>query len=261
MAGDTFRLLLLPDVHAPYHHAAAWECALNVAACGGMDGIVQLGDFQSLDSVSSHPKDPRKVLSLADEIAGANQAMDELDAACRIGGIVRGNRWMLEGNHETRLDRYALKLAPELRPFIDWRDMLHMDRRGWRTLPYKESLHIGKLRITHDVGRAGVNAARQSLLDMGNNIVFGHTHRVQVVYQGQLDGERHVGATLGWLGDHDAIDYRHRDSVKRDWQHGLGVAYFLASGEFWLQAVPIVRGRCVIDGTIYGSIPRKHTTK
>lgn len=254
---NTFRLLLIPDCHTPYHHAAAWSCMLDVCEKWRPDGIVQVGDFQSLDSVSSHAKDPRKVLKLADEIAGSNLAMDELDAALKRGGVARGNRWMLEGNHETRLDRYALGLAPELRPFIDWRDMLHLDRRGWKTLPYKESLHIGKLRITHDVGRAGVNAARQSLLDMGNNVVFGHTHRGQVVYQGQLDGERHVAATIGWLGDHNAIDYRHRDMVKRDWQHGFGVAYFLASGEFWLNFVPIVRGRCVIDGDLYGAPSKK----
>lgn len=250
---DTLKALLIPDVHAPYHHAKAWSCTLEVVAGWRPDVIVQVGDFNSFDSVSSHDHDPRHVLTLEEELAGANAALDQLDRAARRGGVARGNKWMLEGNHETRLDRYALRLAPELRPFVDWRDALKLDRRGWRTLPYKSSLELGKLRITHDVGRAGVNAARQSLLDTGYNVAFGHTHRLQVVYQGQLSGERHVGATLGWLGDHNKIDYRHRDLVKRDWQHGLGVAHFLASGEFWLQAVPIVRGRCVIDGAVYSA--------
>jgi hypothetical protein len=125
-------------------------------------------------------------------------------------------------------------------------------KRGWQTIDYKRSLRIGKMLLTHDVGRAGVHAARQSLLDVGDNIVFGHTHRMQVVYQGQTTGDRHVGATLGWLGDPEAIDYRHADMVKRDWQHGFGVAHILDSGAFWLQAIPIVNGLAVVDGVVYG---------
>lgn len=256
MLSDVFKLLIVPDVHTPYHDLKAWACVLDVARRWRPDGCVQLGDFCSLDSVSSHPHDPKKTLPLADEMSGSNLALDELDAALREGGCSRGNKWFLEGNHCARLDRHVLKFAPELRPFIDWRDMLKLDRRGWRVTPYKESLAFGHLRLSHDVGRAGVNAARQSVCDVGHSIAFGHTHQMQVTYRGTQAGERHVGATLGWLGDAQAIDYRHRDLVKREWQLGFGVAYFLASGEFWLQAVPIVGGRCVIDGAVFGS--RKH---
>jgi predicted phosphodiesterase len=253
VAGNTFRLLALPDVHTPYHHAKAWACALDVARRWRPDGCVQLGDFSSFDSVSSHDHDPKKTLPLADEVAGSNLALDELDAALKEGGCARGNRWMLEGNHEVRVDRYVQKLAPELRFAVDWRDMLNLDRRGWKVVPYKETLEFGELRLSHDFGRAGIAAARQSLIDVGTNVLFGHTHRLQVVYQGTQAGKRHVGCTAGWLGDSEAIDYRHRDLVRRDWQLGLVTVEFLASGEFWLQAVPIVRGRCVIDGVIYSA--------
>lgn len=254
MTADVFTVVVIPDVHTPYHHRGAWTTVLDYVARGRPGAVVQLGDFQSLDSVSAHDHDPKKVLSLSDEVAGARAALDELDLACRRGGVARGNRWMLEGNHETRLDRYALRLAPELRPFVDWREMLQLDRRGWRAVPYKHSLRLGELAFTHDVGRSGVNAARQSLLDVGHNVAFGHTHRVQVVYQGQVTGKRHVGATLGWLGDPEAIDYRHRDLVRRDWQHGFGVAHYTADGAFWLQAVPIVNNRAVVDGVLYQGV-------
>jgi predicted phosphodiesterase len=248
----TTRLFIIPDVHTPYHHVGAWRTTLSALRGFRPDFVVQLGDFSSFDSVSSHPQDPTLVLPLDKEIAGSNAALDELDLACRDAGTPRNQRWLLEGNHETRVTRYVQKLAPELRPFIDWRDMLHLDRRGWQTIDYKRSLRIGKMLLTHDVGRAGVHAARQSLLDVGDNIVFGHTHRMQVVYQGQTTGDRHVGATLGWLGDPEAIDYRHADMVKRDWQHGFGVAHILDSGAFWLQAIPIVNGLAVVDGVVYG---------
>lgn len=251
MSADTFKVLFIPDVHVPYHCHRAWRVVLDYVRRGRPGAVVQVGDFNSFDSVSSHRIDPRIVKSLKEEIAGANLALDELDAACRVGGVVRTNKWFTEGNHEVRLDAYALERAPELRPFIDWREMLKLDQRGWRVEPYKTSLRLGELTITHDVGRAGVHAARQSLLGVGSNVLFGHTHSAQVVYQGQSNGKRHVGATIGWLGDPEMISYRHRDLARRDWQHGFAIAHFRADGSFWLQFIPIVGGVAIVDGEVY----------
>ncbi len=247
-----FTVCVVPDVHTPYHDPVAWGVLLDYIERGRPGGVVQLGDFSSFDSVSSHPHDPKKVLSLEDEVKGSNLALDELDRACRRGGVARGNKWLTVGNHEERLDRYALKLAPELRPFIDWRDMLHLDRRGWKVTPYKETLYIGEVGYTHDVGRCGVNAARQSLQDLGTSVIFGHVHQVQTIYQGTVRGKRHMGATVGWLGSAEAIDYRHRDLVRRLWQHAFGVVHYRADGTFWYQAIPIVNGIAVVDGVVYG---------
>lgn len=243
------KYFLLPDVHAPYHSRQAFRCALRVIAGGGYDEIICLGDFADNAAVSSHPKDPARLLPFDEEVKRTNAALDELDAACKTGKVKR--KRYLEGNHETRLARFVLKIAPELRTFVDWADMLHLDKRRWELTPYKESLQIGDLRISHDFGRAGVNAARESCRDMGHSVAFGHTHRMQVHYQGQLDGARHVGATLGWLGDPEAIDYRHKDAIRRDSIHGFGTVAVLKNGLFWLQAIPIIEGQAVVDGVIY----------
>jgi hypothetical protein len=132
-----------------------------------------------------------------------------------------------------------------------WDELLRLKERGWNVTPYKESIQIGELRITHDVGRAGVNSARASLMDTGANILFGHTHRLIVHYQGQLWGNPHVGITGGWLGDPMAIDYRHRDSVCRDSIHGFVAIHMLDNGIFWAQAIPIINGQAVVDGKVY----------
>jgi len=251
MSADTFKVLFIPDVHVPYHHVPAWRVVLDYIRRGRPGAVVQVGDFSSFDSVSRYRPDPRRVLPLAEEIAGSNLALDELDEACRVGGVARGNRWLLEGNHEVRLDAYVREQAPELRPFIDWRAMLRLDQRGWATVPYLDVLELGELSIAHDIGRAGVNAARQSLIDYGHNLLFGHTHRAAIAYQGTTRGKRHVSATIGWLGDPEAITYRHRSMVRRDWQHGFAVVHFRADGSFWLQFIPIVDGVAVVDGEVY----------
>lgn len=246
----TLKTLILPDLHAPYHHEAAWACVLDVAEHWMPDVCIVLGDFGDFASVSSFVKDPRTSLSLADEVAGVNTELDRLDRALKRGRC-RTKRFLL-GNHEARLEAYTHRMAPELWPYVNVEDMLRLAKRRWDVTQYKDSYGIGKLRVSHDVGRAGINAARQSVQDVGKSIAFGHTHRLQVSYQGNQTGERHVGATFGWLGDPERIDYRHRDLVRRDWSHGFGTGRFDASGNFWLTAVPIIGGRAVVEGEAYG---------
>jgi hypothetical protein len=244
----TTKILICPDVHAPYHDRRAFGCFLRVAAGWRPDGCVVLGDFADFCEVSSHPKDPKRRIPFSREVAGVNEALDQLDAA--LGRNCWGE--FLQGNHETRLERFVADKAPVLDGVVKpWDELLRLAERGWNITPYKESLEIGELRLTHDVGRAGVNSARASLLDTGANIAFGHTHRLIAHYQGQLGGGAHVGITCGWLGDPMAIDYRHRDSVRRDSIHGFATVHMLANGKFWITPVPIIAGQAVVDGVVY----------
>lgn len=209
------------------------------------DLIIQMGDLIDLASVSTYAKHPAKTKSLAQEVESARDIVDD------IAGIGAKEVVVTLGNHDSRASSYLVANAPDFLPFFDIDKVLGLHRPGWTVVPYKETYEIGQLRVTHDVGRAGVQAARQSVVDVGDNIVFGHTHRMQVSYQGTQAGKRHVGATLGWLGDSEHIDYRHKDMVKRDWQLGFGVAHMTPDGAFWLQAIPIVDYRCIIDGVVY----------
>lgn len=242
---NTLKIALIPDIHAPRHDRKAWALCRRALKAWRPDVVVQLGDLIDLASVSTYAKHPAKTMSLADEIQSARAVVAD------IASIGARTAVVTLGNHSQRAESFLIAHAPEFLPFIDIADLLGMRERGWIVVPYKESWQIGELRLTHDVGRAGANAARQSVQDVGENVAFGHTHRLQVHYQGTQAGKRHVGATLGWLGDPDHVDYRHRDMVRRDWQHGFGVVHMTRNGQFWLQAIPIISGRCVIDGVVY----------
>jgi predicted phosphodiesterase len=244
-ASATRKIALIPDIHAPRHDRKAWKLAMKALTAWSPDVVIQLGDLIDLASVSTYAKDPRRTMSLQQEIEVARDVVDD------IAGIGAPLTVVTLGNHSVRAESYLIKNAPDFLPYFEISKVLGMQRPGWTVVPYKQTYTIGELRVTHDVGRAGVQAARQSVLDVGDNIVFGHTHRMQVHYQGTQAGKRHVGATLGWLGDSNHIDYRHQDMVRRDWQLGFGVAHMLPTGEFWLQAIPIVKNTCVIDGQVY----------
>jgi hypothetical protein len=247
------RALLFPDLHAPYHDERAFSCALAAVKIWRPEVVIVLGDFADFYKVSSFNLDPRRKLSFADEIRIARKCRARLDAACKTAGC-RDKRF-LQGNHEVRLDTYLSKRAPEMvevldEQGVDWQGLLQLDQSGWAVTPYKRSIQLGKLRISHDVGRAGVYSARQSQLDMGCSVAFGHTHRLAAHYQGTIDGPRHVGLTCGWLGDPEFIDYNHRDRVQRDSIHGFCTVHVLPDGEFWANLIPIIDGRCIVDGQL-----------
>ena len=243
------KIFLMPDLHAPYQHKQAFSCALAAIRGWKPDVFVCLGDFGDCNKISDHPKDPRRVMPFEQELQGIRAARRQLEDALDHAGC--RERHMLQGNHDTRIDRYMAKNAPDMVGLVQpWTEAYGLGEE-WIVTPYKESLQIGHLRMSHDYGRHGAHAARQSLLDVGENIAFGHTHRVQILYMGTVAGRKLVGATLGWLGDPDAIDYRHRDSVRRDSMHAFGTAYMRPDGAFWLNPVPIIDGACVLDGVEY----------
>jgi predicted phosphodiesterase len=237
------RILVVPDAHHPYVNKRAWSCVLEVRKRMQPERTVIIGDFWDCYALSSHAKDPRR--RRADEtlyeIERTNEAGDELQAASD------GEIDFVEGNHETRLTRWIAQHAPELNGFrgLSVREALRIDERGWGWTPYKQSLQIGQMHLTHDLERSGVNACRQSLIDYGSSITIGHTHGAGVVYLGG-----HVGLNVGWLGDLESIDYRHTDLARRQWQLGFGWITQTPDGLSWAQFIPILNDRCVVDGQL-----------
>lgn len=246
--GELQRVLIIPDVHVPYHDELAWRCCLATARAWQPHTAIILGDFGDFYMVSQYAKDPSRKMRFADEITHVRHELDCL-ASLRIPDV----RYC-EGNHETRLKRLINSQAAAIAGAVtsDAAQLLDVSRHGWQWIPYGHHTRVGKLAFTHDCGKAGVYAARQSLMAFGSSVVIGHTHRAMCHYESTLNDERHVGWSMGWLGDYRLIDYRHHDGAKRDNQLGFGVAHVEPStGLFWVTFVPVIEGRCVVDGVMY----------
>lgn len=237
------RLLFVPDAHRPFHDEAAWSLMLRAARAFQPDRVIVLGDFGDCYSISAHDKSPLRKETFEEEIASMSKGLDELES---LGAKERD---FIAGNHEYRLDRFLSTNAPPLFSMLRIEKLLNLKARGWRYTPYQRSLKIGKLHITHDEGTAGAQAHERARASFEGNAVIGHTHRMAVSYRGNAKGTAHVGAMFGWLGDLDRIDYMHRVRAQQ-WQHGFGLGYLLEDGTVHLQAVPIIQGRCVIEGRI-----------
>jgi hypothetical protein len=220
---------------------------LQVGKAFKPDHAIILGDFMDFYAVSSHDKDPARALQFEEELVIGKSNLR------RVKALGAKTNTFIAGNHEDRLWRYLVKNAPELANMLTIPRVLELDKIGFKYVPYKQSHKMGHMRYTHDVGPSGKHAAAKSMEAMGRNTVIGHCHRIEYNVQGTLDGERHVGISLGWLGDLNAIEYMARDKVSKDWALGFGVGYYDAKTQYThIQPVPVMPDySCVVGGTLY----------
>lgn len=239
-------VLLIPDVHRPNHDERAWGLMLRVASVIKPKHIIIKGDFADAETLSAHPATKPGELSFEQEVADVRRGLDQLDA---LGAT---NKIYIEGNHEFRLDRYLMERAPAMFHCVKWQAVLSLYERGWQWVPYRKSVALGKLHITHDTGTAGINAHRQAAQAFGGSAVIGHTHRMAYEIRGRFDGTPYVAAMFGWLGDAEkAASYMH-EAKASEWVHGFGIGYLEPqSGVVHLQPVPIVHGKCVVNGRLF----------
>ena len=237
------KILVIPDTHVPFEDGAAFAVMMAAARVFRPHRIVILGDFADCEAVSFHPKSTERGFTFKEEVDAVNARLDEIDA---IGASVT----FISGNHEHRIARYLRERAPELAEFVNAQGLYRIQERGWGWVPYQDDLKIGKMHFTHDIGKAGVNAHRESCRAYRGNVWIGHTHRFAQEISGSSVGSDHIGIMCGWLGDKRKISYMHR-RVADQWTLGFGLAYHdRNTGHVHCVPTPIVDYRCVVEGQL-----------
>lgn len=239
------KILIVPDAHHPYVDKNAWALMLKAAKQFKPQHVVIMGDFADCYTVSSHSKLPERALKLKEEIEATKTALDQIKA------IGAKNNVFIAGNHEDRLIRYLQDRAPELFDFISIPQILELKEKGFKYVPYKQSYKLGKMNFTHDTGVAGRYAHYKALETFQHNVIIGHTHRIGYAVEGNANGERHLTAQLGWLGDLESIDYMHQVKAKKDWSHGFGTGHMdTKTGVVYVTPIPIINGTCLVEGEL-----------
>ena len=241
-------ILIVPDTHVPFHDKRAWELMMKVGKDLKPSVVVVVGDFLDCYSVSSHSKDPSRVLRMPEEIAEGKAKLRDLV------GLKPSRKIYIAGNHEDRLRRYLQDKAPELFGVVDIPGLLELPKDKWEYIPYQSAVKIGKVHFTHDVGNSGRYSTQKALDIFQGSVVVGHSHRLSYVVEGNAKGEMKVGAQFGWLGDSSKIDYLHQVKVKTNWALGFGIGYVEdKTGTVYLTPVPIVQYKCVVAGKLYAA--------
>lgn len=236
------RILFVPDCHHPRVNKRSWKLMLKAARIHKPDIIVVEGDFIDCAPLSSHAPDFVDDMTMKLEIKAARHALDELES------LKAKELHYVEGNHETRLSRYLAQQAPALFNHVSLPGLLGLGKR-WNWVPYRRTLRLGKLRITHDVGKSGINAHRQAALAYRASTIIGHTHRMAYEVRGTFDDIPYLAAMFGWLGDESAATYLHETGAA-EWTQGFGLGWMENNGVVHVQPVPIINGKCCVYGRI-----------
>ncbi len=244
MSGALERLLIVPDAHHPYVDPVAWGVFLAGAKAFRPNRIVVLGDFIDCYCVSRHRKDPTEDTRLEVEIEAGNAALDQLDA------LGAKHKHFIAGNHEARLSAYLAEQAPALFNMIKVERLFRLKERGWSYTPYGKHLRVGKVFYSHDPAGCGAYAHMRASKKYGHPIVFGHTHRAALAYEGDATGAKRIAMMAGWLGDLEKATYVHEINKVHEWMHSFAIGYMEPSGVTHLQLIPIVNGRACIEGKI-----------
>lgn len=223
--GSVMRILAIGDAHDdPETPKDRFRWMGKLAQDRGVDWIVQIGDFASMDSLNTHI--PNETLAgklknpFHEDVQSLNEALGQIDAG--LGGH-KPKKHVTLGNHERRVWLYE-EQRPEVAGMLSGELMQTFADNGWETTPYGTFRYIGGVGFLHAaINRlnktyGGKNAENTIANDALHDIVIGHSHVKRDVRVPKLGPSKHVtvlnlgcalpegrvesymlhGATTGW---------------------------------------------------------------
>ena len=184
------KVLILSDIHIPYHDVEAIKIALNEGKQQGIDTIYLNGDILDFFMLSFHEKNPKNRPSLRNEIDMAREFFAYLWQEFPNVTI-----YFKPGNHEYRLERYLYLKAPELLDCEEFKLEILLGLAEFRIIYISKRIktYFGHLLVEHGdrmKGNGGVNPARSLYMRYKRHVLAGHFHRksehVEKIYDGSL---------------------------------------------------------------------------
>lgn len=233
----TKKVLVMSDIHLPYHSVEATTLAIEYGIAEGVDHVLLNGDVMDMYAASQHEKDPRK-----------RNMKIELDQTKQFFGLLRNAFPNIPitfrgANHEKRLERYLMKYAEILlgMPEFELPTLLGLGALGIEYVEPQTPMYLGKLTVIHGDeyrGAGGVNPARWLSLRTGDNSMVGHFHRTSSHLDRTIRGD-----TRGWwsTGCLCALD---PDWMRfTQWNWGFAIVNLNPDGSFEVENMTIVNGR------------------
>ena len=237
------RVVVFPDIHFPNQDEKAFRCALNVIKVVKPTGFLLIGDAIDGESVShwqwSKKKRPPleyQLPAIKKEIKEGNKGLDRIDRVLDKVGCKK--KQFAQGNHEKWFDHFVEE-NPYLEDYAS-RKAFKFDERGYEWHPYGEIFKVfgSKLHAYHGGHYMGIAHARTHALQLGCNIIYGHTHDSQKAVITHISGS-HMAYSMGCLTDMTKDYLKGRPT---NWTHNVGVVDIFSDDNFNLIVLDIVDG-------------------
>jgi predicted phosphodiesterase len=236
LSNATKKILILSDIHFPYHNAAALKAAIKYGLEQGVDCIILNGDILDFYQLSDFSKDPSKP-TFRKELELGRWFLKELRMA-----FPKAQIYYKIGNHEMRLERYLKVKAPEILDCEEFRleILLEFAKHHVILIDKYTVIKAGNLNIIHGheyKGAGGVYPAKYIYGKSKVNTICGHYHRSSTYLDKNMDGHYHGGFSTGCLCElsPDYMPYN-------EWVHGFAVVTMKKDGNFSVQNLTIDNG-------------------
>jgi predicted phosphodiesterase len=234
------RILVVSDLHIPYHDGEALEAAFQHALGLGIEDVYINGDLVDFYQLSRFDKDPN-VVGIQEEL----RILGEFLAWLR--GAFTGRIWWKLGNHEDRFDRYMIARAPELYglPALSVAGLVGAEDYGIQVIGSRTLCKMGRLNVIHghEFGESTfspVNPARGMFLRAKCSTLAGHNHQKSEHNENNLNGDEMACWSTGCLCD---LRPSYRPFAFTKWDHGFAVVTVEEDGSFTVANHRIVKGK------------------
>ena len=257
--GDTVRVII-PDVHGSMMDKAAVTAFLADLRQLDPNEIIIMGDLVECGGFLARHHTlgfvAQTTYTYEEDIAHANWLLDEIITAAPNASL----EW-LEGNHEDRVERWAIDVAssdgrdaeflrralsPQILLRAEERNIAYYRRSVIYNVPNRPGwIKKGKIFFTHQL-KGGRNSAMSSLAATAGNVCLAHTHQESSATL-NLPGVGLIKAfNAGCLCQLQPL-WRHTDPT--GWNHGYGLQFISNTTEEFLNInVPIMDGVSLLGG-------------
>lgn len=234
-------ILLISDLHIPYHNMKALTLALEYGKENKVNTIFINGDLIDCYQASTFEKDPSK-RKLSGELEMTREFLRVLKKhfpKCKI--------YIKYGNHSERWERLLRIKAPEILDMEEFRldVILRLGEMGIECIKDKRIVKAGKLNILHghefQKGMiAPVNVARGIFLKAKVSTIVGHSHQTSEHTEPNLNGEIITTWSTGCLCEL-APEYARINKFN----HGFAHVMVNNDGSFNVKNIRIIKGKIV----------------
>jgi predicted phosphodiesterase len=233
-------ILLISDLHIPYHDISAITLAIEYGIKENVNTIFINGDLMDFHQLSRFEKDPRK-RSVKQEFDATKSFLIALRDAFPTQEIY----WLL-GNHDIRYQKWLMTKVYEVfdDEYYHLEQRLQLNEQKIKIIEDNVLVKAGKLAITHGhhVMRgffAPVNSARGAWMKTKQSIIISHVHKVSNHVEVNLDGDSFGTWSTGSLCELRP-DYT---PLVSNYQHGFAHILVDKAGDFQVKNYHIINGK------------------
>ncbi len=205
------KVLIVSDVHFPFHCKKAYKKLLKVIKEERPTHVVQIGDVIDQYVYSKYSKSP--------EITPSNDIVRGIEMAEEFWAVVKklapkAERIQVLGNHDVRLSKRISELIPELRAVFD--PLSFYKFKGVKTLKSdRDYIEIDGVVYCHGWLSHSIDHAKY----FNKPTVHGHRHRAAITF----DSQTLWAMDVGHMADEKSVPLSYTMSKLSKWTKACGI--------------------------------------